>query len=371
MFVIAEFPVDLDIENCTTFYVGFEDNLLARLRADYNGRCFSGFLILQVQSVIRVGMCIFSDPIHPTVGHISVIFLALACSIAPGEILTCEVQPIREQGPIHARGAHFVASIQPHGTTSTSAASLSTSAASLSSKGSEVDVLTAGAIVSVRALYTSAQPMSPWISVIGNVFDPPTATIFYPIIAGTQKDARAHDAMTREFYAPVAEVIAAGNDESAQIAIQRVSVVRAAESARRLLTEIQKGAQKEVAILVRRLFHPLIGSEDIPKSEKYQAIDAFNGEIDVGATYFIVPREASPLDATIFVAKISAADIPPDWVQGALPRPAGIVMARLLEQYIHATTAAAIMMREFADHAKLGKSQAIIIAQTQKKRAPK
>ncbi|MCK9604229.1 MAG: hypothetical protein M0R66_07725 [Candidatus Omnitrophica bacterium] len=351
MYLITDYHVGLDVNNCVAFYTNFDDNLLARLRRDYEGMCFEGHLILRVLRVMRVGECAFVQSTHPNIGSLSVAFRALIVNYSPRDIIAgCVVRPIREHGRVVMQSQHANTMIIQ------------------SREDQDVAVLGAGAVVVVRAIGTFAGPGYDRISVNATLFEPATVTYYYPIARNLASAPRTN-ALAREKYAPIASF--SGGDDDAPP--EPVNVIRAAMLASDYLARALAAAKEKhdgLPTVIRALFYPFRAPERKPTPAPDAPIALLNildGRVPANATCVIMPREYNPLDPLVATTTAPISALPSDWVQGELAQPEDVVLARRLEQFIDFAIAGATMAREFADHAKLEATRALIVLQTGKK----
>ena len=346
MFLRINYQVGLDINNCVAFYTNFEDNLLARLHHDFDGICYGGNLILRVLSVVKHGECMFVNSTAATVGTLSVIFCALVVSYGPGDLIAgCIVGPMRDSGRITMQSEHANAIIIQ------------------TKEDQDVSVLNTGSIVAIYVTGFYAGPGCNRISVTANLYEPSTATHYYPIMSGSNAQLATCDAMTANKYAPIRAVL---SDQS----MEGATILQAARDAAEYLRATFKEVGATHASLpgnVRKMFYPF-REEKAPTAPQIEIIDLLSARIPPDATCLVACCECNPLDGKIGVATCPVADLPSDWIKGELTQPAGVVFARRLERFIDFALAGATMAREFADPAKLSASRNLIVLQAGKKK---
>lgn len=370
MYLEIDFQVGLDIGSCVAFYTNFERNLIERLRRDYDGVCYDGNLIIRVLRVVRCGECAFIAPTMPTIGTLSVVFRALVVNYSPDDLIAgCVVRPIKDHGRITMNSSHAnVIIIQ-------------------TKEAQDVAVLDAGAVVAVRATGVLANPGSDKISVGAELYEPSATTYYFPIMAGTIEHAATSEALTRTKYVGVGSLAElflegevrshsgqiTGDDYHAIDSIHGMTVVQAARDAHEYLAATMTRISKEHATLpnnIRALFYPF-RKEREPASVAAAALETINlleARIPDAATCVVVCGEYNPLDAKICVSMAPLASLPESWVRGGLAQPAGVVLARRLENFIDFAIAGAIMAIEFMDPAKLIASKSLITLQASKKK---
>lgn len=355
MYLIIDFQVGLDINNCITFYTNFADNLLARLRHDYNGICFNGCLILYVIEVIKAGECVFSHPTLPTLGSLSVVFRACVVQYSAGDMISgCVVRSMKPHDELAMISEHANALIIP------------------TAEGQDTDVLTTDSVVTINVIGAFANPGSPKIALNAHLYEPQPTTHYYPIIPGTHAQMFAEgEALTRKKYARIGDVMLARKEMTV---IQGITIQEAAIAMIEYFAHVMReigAARAPVPDIIRRLFYPFKAQRTIGKD-----IAAFVNVQDVVRASTIIPPNATclvscaefhPFDGHIGISTTPLEDIPGDWIR-EIAQPAGIVLTRCLERFIDYLGAGIALSQELVNPTKLMATKNLIVVQTNKKK---
>lgn len=355
MYLIIDYQIGLDIDNCVTFFINPEANLLARLRRDYDGICFNGNLILHVLKVIRTGECVLNNPTNPTIGSLDVIFRAVAINYSPNDIVAgCVVRPIRENERITMTSEYANVMIVQ------------------TKENQDIAILTADTIVTIRVTETLAYPGFSRISLWASLYEPLPITYYYPIIPGTQNSIISNESVTRAKYVSQQDINLMATNPDADI--QGLSILEAARQAAEYLATVLQDVGSQQAMLpsiIRQLFYPFQKQTAPPPKVGDSPLviqDLLELHVPPDATCFVACAELNPLETKIGISSAPLSELPQTWVQGELAQSAGVIVTRRLEKFIDYAIAGATMARAFIDPAKLTASKNLIVLQSKKKK---
>jgi hypothetical protein len=87
MLVYKTIEVSLDIEDPISTYANANTNILRKLQAKYEGRCYAGCFIMKVLNIVKRSECIIMQNTESCDGSINVMFRAQVIQLLPGEVL--------------------------------------------------------------------------------------------------------------------------------------------------------------------------------------------------------------------------------------------------------------------------------------------
>lgn len=342
MYLITRYTVDIEIANCVEFYTNFDQNVISQLRQLYDGICYGGRLILRVIDVERVGECVINQPTSPTLGILSVAFIALVVDYKPGDLLACVGVRASRDGLTMVRAKHADIILDRTGTSR------------------EIDLLQPESVVIIRMQNTDANPGYKSIAARGSIFAPDRATYYYPIEPGTIADADESPEMTRAIYAPLSAMLRAFDGALASAQEGDFANIAHGVNVREALRdaveawESAEANEKLKTVIAPSMFNTLpVGVAPQAASAGFVRADLVDCRIPRGTTCLVMRGDVPPLSGKIDIATIALDQIPADWKRGAIAQPAGTVLAARMEHQINVITAGMVLLRELTNPARL------------------
>jgi hypothetical protein len=369
MLCVEDFTVNIDVEHVVEFYASFENNLIAKLRAQFDGMCYMGHLILRVDRILRAGECQFVSPTKPTVGMLAVMFRAIVANCAPGDTLSVTIGNFSDSSRILSK-SKYVSALFINGDSSSSG--LTESDPARAGSDDAMGAIERGAVVYATIIDCGSNPG--YDSIAAHVSlrrqTNGVGARCYPIVRGSIARAFESDALTRARY--VAEPSSAD-----AMPIQSVARIIRERIARADASRAKDQMKHNVDMIARTLLQKgTRAAVEAPSGSASGTVEASSEKIvdgiemldliemravTAGATHLIVFDSINPLDAKIGVAMNKSA-LHETWRTDDLARDCGPLIAFLLERYITTATAYENMVNELADRSKLQASRGVMRA---------
>lgn len=332
MYIIADFSISLDIDDCVGFCQDKSANVLAEIRKRYDGMCYSGVKILRAVSIVRMGECVFTSQLSATTGSLCATFRAIVVAIYPGDLLPACARVTKvgatdaHAGPIIFRGEHVVVA---------------------NNQATMRAIVQEGAIVPMVASAVSANVPCECLSVVGSFYEPSRVTLFYPF-TGT---SHLSEVLSERKYIKIQDIRAGNMDDAAPS-----SIIDATLAALDDLNSINSKYSNDIKKIVASLFY----IEGKPSDSLLIIPISARMEIPSNVTCLVANYGANPFDGKIAFSSARIEELPETWKQGAIAQPASLVIRRYLEQVMSFAITGAELTRAYGNTEILKKAQTFV-----------